>query len=169
VTGGRPDWTAPYYHQASEFGIGANRGPEGSNALADYAPELAALWGDLERCPENLLLWFHHLPWDYVTKSGRTLWDAIALRYQQGVDEMRRLAADWAALEPAIDPEIFANVSARMGRQVNDAIHWRDACLLYFQQFSKRPLPEGVEPPAYSLEHYKSINLRYVPGHPGDY
>ncbi|BET67555.1 alpha-glucuronidase family glycosyl hydrolase [Opitutales bacterium ASA1] len=169
VTGGRPDWTAPYYHQASEFGIGANRGPEGSNALADYAPELAALWGDLERCPENLLLWFHHLPWDYVTKSGRTLWDAIALRYQQGVDEMRRLAADWAALEPAIDPEIFANVSARMGRQVNDAIHWRDACLLYFQQFSKRPLPEGVEPPAHSLEHYMSINLRYVPGHPGDY
>lgn len=169
VMGGRPDWTSPYYHQADEVGLGANRGVNGSNALENYAPELAARWGNLATCPEELLLWFHHVPWDHKVKSNRTLWDELCLRYQQGVDEVRAMQRMWSGLADRIDAERFANVQQRLVRQERDACEWRDACLLYFQQFSKRPLPAGVEPPAHSLKYYEDVNLRFVPGHPGDY
>ena len=165
---GRADWTPPYYHQADEKGLGANRGPTGSNGTATYAPPLAALWGNLETCPENLLLWFHHVPWDHRMKSGRTLWDELCLRYQRGVDEVRTMQREWDRLSAHIDHERFAQVQALLRRQESDARDWRDACLLYFQTFSKRPLSAGVEPPAHTLDYYKAVNLRYVPGHPGE-
>ena len=165
----RPDWSSAYYHQADEQGLGANRGPTGSNAVDTYAPALAALWGNAEFCPENLLLWFNHIAWDHPMKSGRPLWDELALRYQQGVDEVRAMRRDWDSLSASIDPERFAHVQALLRRQESDACDWRDACLLYFQQFSKKPLPPGVEPPAHDLAYYEAVKLRYVPGHPGDY
>ena len=168
TTGGRPDWTAPYYHQADEVGLGANRGVTGSNALENYAPELRALWGNLDTCPENVVLWFHHLPWDQKMKSGRTLWNELCQRYQQGVDEVRAMQREWDSLKGAVDDERFTYVQSLFRRQEIDARDWRDACLLYFQEFSKRPLPAGVEPPAYDLAYYESIKLRYAPGHPGD-
>ncbi len=169
VVGGRADWTAPYYHQADEFGLGADRVASGSNAIEQYAPELQALWGNLETVPENLLLWFHHVPWDYPMKSGRTLWDELALRYQQGVDEVRAMQATWDELKGQIDDERWEATRQRLAVQEKDAREWRDACLLYFQEFSKRMLPVGVEAPAYDLQHYIDVDRRYFPGHPGDY
>ena len=161
---GRPDWTSVYYHKAAADGIGFDRTATGSNALAQYAPEWQKLWGNLETCPETLLLWFHRVPWDHKMKSGRTLWDELCLRYQQGVDEVRALRRDWDSLKERLDAERFTHVAQRLARQEKEAINWRDACLLYFQQFSKRPLPAGVEPAAHPLEHYKQI-LRNMPGH----
>ncbi len=169
VTGGRADWTSPYYHQADENGIGADRVASGSNAIEQYAPELQEQWGKLENVPDKFLLWFHHVPWDYEMRSGRTLWNELALRYQQGVDEVRAMRETWAGLEDKIDHERWDAVRQRLALQEKDAIEWRDACLLYFQQFSQRPLPEGVEPPAYDLQHYIDVNRRFFPGHPGDY
>jgi alpha-glucuronidase len=96
-------------------------------------------------------------------KSGRTLWDELCLRYQQGVDEVRALRRDWDSLKGRIDEERFTHVAQRLARQEKEAINWRDSCLLYFQQFSKRPLPTGVEPATHPLEHYKQI-LRNMPG-----
>lgn len=162
---GRPDWTAVYYHKAAADGIGFDRTVTGSNALAQYAPAWQQLWGNLATCPENLLLWFHRLPWDHRMKSGRTLWDELCLRYQQGVDEVRALRRDWDSLKGKIDDERFTHVQQRLLRQEKEAVNWRDACLLYFQQFSQRPLPTGVEPAAFPLEHYTSQRLRYMPGH----
>lgn len=164
---GRPDWTAVYYHKAAADGIGFDRTATGSNALAQYAPEWQKLWGNLATCPENLLLWFHRVPWDHRMKSGRILWDELCLRYQQGVDEVRALRRDWDSLRDRIDDERFTHVAQRLGRQEREAIHWRDACLLYFQQFSRRPLPSGVEAPAHTLDHYQNLRLRHMPGHPG--
>ena len=169
VTHERADWSSNYYHQANTTGLGANRTATGSNALADYAPELARTWGDPATCPENLLLWFHHVPWDRPMQSGRSLWDELALRYQQGVDEVRAMQRTWDTLAGAIDTERFANVQSRLRIQERDAREWRDACLLYFQTFSHRPLPVGVEPPEHDLDFYKAVKLRYAPGHPGDY
>lgn len=169
VVARRADWSSNYYHQADEFGIGAARGPTGSNALADYAPELAARWGDPATCPDELLLWFHHLPWSHRMRSGRTLWDELAVRYQQGVESVRALQDGWEALAPVIDEERFTRVKSLLRRQESDARDWRDACLLYFQQYSRRPLPAGVEPPAHDLATYQARKLRYAPGHPGDY
>ena len=74
----------------------------------------------------------------------------------------------WDRLRDNIDAQRHAQVADRLERQENDARHWRDACLLYFQQFSQRPLPPGVDPPEHDLAHYRSVNLRFVPGHPGD-
>ena len=161
----RADWTAVYYHKADEKGLGFDRTSAGSNALTQYAPEWQKLWGSLETCPENLLLWFHHVPWDHKMKSGRILWDELCLRYQQGVDEVRALQRDWDSLQGRLDDERFTAVRQRLVRQELDARDWRDACLLYFQQFAKRPFPAGVEPAAYPLDTYESIKLRNMPGH----
>lgn len=169
VEGGRPDWTAPYYHQADEQGIGADRVASGSNAIEQYAPELQAQWGDLEAVPEELLLWFHHVSWDHEMESGRTLWDELALRYQQGVDEADAMLVRWVRLKRAIDDERWEATRQHLVVQAQHAREWRDACLLYFQQFSKRPLPEGVEAPEHDLQHYIDVDRRYFPGHPGDY
>jgi alpha-glucuronidase len=161
----RADWTSVYYHKADEKGLGFDRTATGSNALGQYAPEWQKFWGDPAKCPENLLLWFHHASWDHRMKSGRSLWDELCLRYQQGVDEVRALQRDWQSLEGRIDRERFTHVQQRLARQEKEAVNWRDACLLYFQQFSKRPLPAGVEPAAHPLSHYTGRVLRNMPGH----
>jgi alpha-glucuronidase len=169
VTHEHAEWGSLYYHQADTHGLGAARSASGSNAVGQYAPELAQRWGNTDTCPENLLLWFHHVAWDRRMKSGRTLWDELCLRYQQGVDEVRAMQRAWDSLAGRIDAERYTAVRERLARQEQDARDWRDACLLYFQSFSQRPLPAGVEPPAFDLEYYKAIKLRYAPGHPGDF
>jgi alpha-glucuronidase len=161
----RADWNPVYYHRADSQGLGFDRTVTGSNALEQYAPEWQQLWGNVDTCPENLLLWFHHVPWDHKMKSGRTLWDELCLRYQQGVDEVRVMQREWDSLKGRIDDERFTGVQQRLARQEKDAVDWRDSCLLYFGQFSKRPLPAGVEAPAHPLDFYVSRQLRDMPGH----
>ena len=161
---GRADWTSVYYHRADANGIGFNRTASGSNAIAQYAPEVARRFGNLETCPENLLLWFHHVPWDHRMLSGRTLWNELCHRYDGGVKTVRTWQKTWAALASQIDPEQHAHVSALLARQEREARDWRDACTLYFQTFSKRPFPPELEPAAHPLEYYRAIQLRYVPG-----
>jgi alpha-glucuronidase len=163
---GRPDWTPAYYHRADSQGLGAERTARGTNALAQYAPEVASTWGSVETCPENLLLWFHHVPWDYRMKSGQTLWVELCLRYQRGVDGVRQMERDWNSLASLIDAERFTHVRDLLAQQERDACVWRDACILYFQQFSKQPIPAGVEAAAHPLSYYESIQVHYFPGTP---
>ncbi|PRY13863.1 alpha-glucuronidase [Pontibacter ummariensis] len=160
----RADWTSVYYHRADEKGIGFDRTKTGSNAVAQYFPPVAEKYGNVEKTPEKYLLWFHHLPWDYKVKSGRTLWDEMALRYQGGVDSVRQMQQTWNALEGKIDPERFKHVQTFLEIQEQEAEWWRDAVLLYFQTFSKRPLPEGVEKPEHTLEYYMQLDPKFVPG-----
>lgn len=164
---GRADWTSVYYHRADAQGIGFDRTKTGSNALALHAPEFAQFYGDLKTCPDEFLLWFHHLPWDYAMRSGRTLWDEIALHYQKGVETVRSWRKTWSALQGSIDPQQFAHVDSLLGIQEMEACRWRDACLLYFQTFSKKPLPAGVEPADKPLEYHLNYQPAYVPGRDG--
>jgi alpha-glucuronidase len=154
----RPDWNPVYYHRASLEGIGFDRTPSGSNAARQYHPGARERFANLATCPDELLLWFHRLPWDYPTKSGRTLWDELCLRYQRGVDWTRDARRSWAALADVIDAEAHAAVATRFAIQEADALRWRDACLLYFQTFSKRPFPAGVEPARHTLEELRSTD-----------
>jgi alpha-glucuronidase len=163
---GRPDWTSVYYHRADERGIGFDRTATGSNAVAQYRPEVAQLFADPVRCPEKFLLWFHHVPWDRPLASGRPLWDELCLHYQSGVDDVHAWQKTWSALAGRIDPERHALVASLLARQARDAAFWRDGCLLYFQTFSKRPLPAGVEPATQPLEYFINFRLPYVPGDP---
>ncbi len=160
----RPEWNPTYYHKADEKGIGFDRTPNGSHATAQYAGELAAKFNDVNTCPEEYLLWFHHLPWDYRLKSGTTLWDGLALKYQEGVDQVQEMISTWERARPYVAENQFKEVQMLMKIQLKEAKWWRDACLLYFQTFSNIELPEGVEKPKESLEHYRSLKFPYAPG-----
>ena len=155
----RDDWNPTYYHKADAFGIGFDRTKTGSNTVSQYHPAVRQQFSDLEQCPEKFLLWFHHVSWDHKMKSGRTLWDELAMHYQAGVNWTRATRASWAELSKAIDPERHAAIAEKLAIQERDAVWWRDACLLYFQTFAKRPLPRGVEPAAKPLAEYKAKAL----------
>jgi alpha-glucuronidase len=156
---GRADWNPVYYHRADERGLGFDRTKTGSNTVSQYYPPVRDRFANLATCPENLLLWFHHVPWDYRMRSGRRMWDELALRYQRGVNWVRAARKEWDGLAGVIDSQRHAEVMKKMAIQERDAIWWRDAVLLYFQTFSKRPLPEGVEKPQKTLEEYKATSL----------
>ncbi|MEP6848908.1 MAG: hypothetical protein ABI999_08620 [Acidobacteriota bacterium] len=155
----RDDWNPTYYNKADEKGIGFDRTKTGSNTVSQYFPQVRDNFSSLKTCPDEFLLWFHHVPWTYKMRSGRTLWDELALHYQRGVDWVRKTRKDWASLKGSIDPERYAAVSKKLAIQERDSIWWKDASLSYFQSLSKIPLPQGVEKPQRTLEEYKKIDL----------
>jgi alpha-glucuronidase len=136
----RPDWTATFYHHADENGIGFDRTKQGSDAVDQYRAPLNRQWANPATTPDALLLWFHHLPWDYQMKSGRTLWEEIVLHYQTGAEQARSLETRWTKLEGKVDAERYQAVLTKLHQQVADAEAWRDKCLHYFQQFSQREI-----------------------------
>ena len=166
ASGGRADQTPVYYHRADAQGIGFDRTATGSNAVAQYSPEVAAVFGSLERTPENLLLWFHHVPWDHRMASGRTLWDELVAHYDHGVQAVAAMRKTWEGLSAYVDAERYAQVAAFLDMQQSDAQWWRDASIAYFQTFSQRPLPAGSAAPQHSLQYYESLCIAFVPGHP---
>ncbi len=160
----RPEWNPVYYHKADAYGIGFDRTDTGSNATSQYAKEVAASFNDLATCPEEYLLWFHHLSWDYKLKNGHTLWDGMALKYQKGVTEVKDMIATWDQMIPYVSASCHKEVKMLLKIQLKEAKWWRNACLLYFQTFSKKELPFGVEAADQSLEYYKSLKFPYAPG-----
>jgi alpha-glucuronidase len=164
VEGGRRDWTSVYYHRADTAGIGFDRSEGGTGAVSQYSPPLNSIYNDPQQCPENLILWFHHLAWSHTMKSGRSLWDEMCLKYQEGVTTVDGYRSFWETLEGKIDEEQYRHVSQMLAIQAKEARWWKDACLLYFQTFSRRPFPEGVEPPQHTLEYYRGLKFYYVPG-----
>ena len=160
VNRGRADWTSVYYHRADSVGIGFNRTPSGSNATSQYHKPAADLFANASTCPDELLLWFHHLPWNYQMKSGRTLWDELCLKYDSGVEGVRQMQSDWNQLEGKIDNEQFAFVKAKLEKQLNVAQWWRNSCTLYFQEYSKQPFPDGFEKPEKDLRFYQQIDYK---------
>jgi alpha-glucuronidase len=138
----RLDWTAIYYHNADGALIGFDRTRKGSGAVDQYFPPLREQWNDPATVPETLLLWFHRRPWDHRMRSGRTLWEELVVHYRRGAAFARSLETRWTALKGKVDDERHRAVSARLRVQADDAEAWSEKCLSYFQQFSRRPLPE---------------------------
>jgi alpha-glucuronidase len=114
--------------------------------------------------PDTLLLWFHHVPWDYRTKAGRTVWDDLVVHYDAGVDYVKAMQADWAGLKDGIDRRRWEEVRDFLAIQHREASWWRDASIAYFQSISKRPLPAGHAAPPHDLDWYKAIRTPYAPG-----
>jgi alpha-glucuronidase len=160
----RPEWNPVYYHKADATGIGYDRTKTGSNAVAQYAPVLAKQFGDVKTTPEQDLLWFHHVGWDYRVKSGKTLWEELVGKYSFGVREVADMHSAWSALAPYIDQERFAKTNAFLSIQQHEAQWWRDASLAYWTSVSGRPLPAGEAPPARPLSEYEAISWPYEPG-----
>ncbi|WP_163321715.1 alpha-glucuronidase [Draconibacterium mangrovi] len=150
--GMRADWTPPYYHQADSLGIGFDRTASGSDAISQYHEPLAGQLADLNTCPEAYLLWFHHVSWDHKMKNNRTLWNELCYRYDEGVKQVREFQRVWDKAERFVDAERFAAVQHKLTEQGMNAQEWKDACLLYFQQFSKQPIPYELERPLFNLD-----------------
>ena len=158
----RPDWEPRYYHKADSAGIGFDRTVEtGSGNTAQYPDPYSTRYDVAETCPENLLLWFHHLPWDYSMSSGRTLWDEICLHYDSGIKAVQGYIVTWDAVKPFVSKTVWKKVQQRLVIQEADARWWRDACVQYFQTFSGMPVPADVVAPEIPLD-----SLYRRPGNP---
>ncbi|MDB4883749.1 MAG: hypothetical protein JWL95_2515 [Gemmatimonadetes bacterium] len=153
----RADQSPVYYHKADSLGIGFDRSVSGSNAVGQYRSPLREQYGALATTPDSLLLWFHHVPWTHRMRSGRTLWDELAFRYQSGVDTVRAMQMRWESLDASVDKARFPDVTPFLAIQEREARWWRDAALQYFQTFSRMPIAAGYERPAHPLEYYQRI------------
>ena len=154
---GRPDWNPTYYNRADKTGIGFDRTATGSDAVAQYFPPLREEFSDLGKTPDAYLLWFHHLPWTYRMKSGRTLWEELVAHYSRGVATVSHNRKVWQMLRPYIDRERFKLTASYLATEENEARWWRDASVAYFQSVSGLPLPAGEAPPRHPLFYYESI------------
>lgn len=159
IPGARPDWLPSYYHRADKQGIGFDRSSKGSNAVAQYPEILAKQYDNIGTCPEEYLLWFHHVPWSHRMKSGRSLWDELCHHYDNGVRQVREFQKIWDAAEKYIDAERFHEVQSKLKIQARDAVWWKDACLLYFQEFSGMPIPYEIERPIHELKDLQKVHL----------
>ncbi|HEX3009457.1 MAG TPA: alpha-glucuronidase family glycosyl hydrolase, partial [Bacteroidales bacterium] len=160
----RADWTSVYYHRADSLGIGFNRSSSGSSAVSQYSRQLSDKWDNLETCPPEYLLWFHHISWNYKMKSGKTLWEELCFHYYAGVDSVRKMKELWNQVRPYIDSQRYEQTRMLLTMQEKEAIVWRNSCVLYFQTFSHLPIPAGLEAPEKSLDYYMSLKYSYVPG-----
>jgi len=162
----RPDWNPVYYHRADAAGLGFDRTvATGSGATGQYAPPVAKAFENIDTTPQNLLLWFHHVPWTHKMPSGRTLWDELVVKYDEGVAATARAQAIWAQMKPFVDAQRFDEETAYLAIEHKEAQWWRDACLAYFETFSKMPFPAGHAVPPHDVGYYKAINFPFVPGH----
>ncbi len=164
----RADWNPVYFHKADSTGLGFNRTATGSNALAQYKPEVEKEYADLKTCPDEYLLWFHHVPWTYKMRSGRTLWEELCFKYYSGVDSVRQMQQTWNGLKGKIDDERFEQVRMLLAIQETEAVWWRNACVLYFQTYADKPIPAGYEKPDQTLDYYRSLSFPYAPGNGGN-
>ena len=166
--GWREDWLPRFYHRADTIGIGFNRtdhdepclaGSAGSNNVAQYPEPLRTLYNNIGTCPENLLLWFHHVKWDHTMSNGLSLWDNLCYSYDRGVRQAREFVDTWMAVKPYVKEDVYQRQLTRFQRQAKDAQWWRDACLLYFQTFANRPLPPDCPAPVHQLDALMKYHL----------
>ena len=160
--GARLDWLPKYYHQADPEGIGFDRTRSGSCNVDQYHEPLASMYNSLETCPEELLLWFHHIPWTHRMSTGRTFWDEMCHRYDRGIKKVREYQKVWEDAKPYVDQKRWEAVRDKLVIQESDARWWRDACVQYFGEFSGMPVPADVEQPERPLEELKKIKLNML-------
>ncbi|MDO5481725.1 MAG: alpha-glucuronidase [Bacteroidaceae bacterium] len=166
--GWREDWLPKFYHRADSIGLGFNRTDhaepcladnEGSNNVSQYPEPFRTLYNNIRTCPENLLLWFHHVSWDYTMSNGLSMWDNLCYMYDRGVRQATEFVKTWESVKPYVDNERYERQLTRFRRQARDAQWWRDACLLYFQEFSGKPLPPDSPAPQFTLKQLMDYHL----------
>jgi alpha-glucuronidase len=135
-TASRADWNSTYYHRADANGLGFDRTSKGSNAVAQYRSPLLERFENIQTCPEEFLLWFHHVDWNYQMKSGRIFWQELQYHYDAGVQYTENMQKIWKTLEKKIDRQRFKEVEEKLKIQHNDALEWREVCLTYFGQYA---------------------------------
>lgn len=139
------EWCPVYYHQADSNGIGFNRSSDGTDAVGQYPEPYRSLYDNLATCPEEYLLWFHHVPWNYRMKSGSILWEELCMRYNMGVSMVETYRDYWhTSTKEYMKDHIteWEMTDSLLNVQLASAKEWRDVCLKYFQTFSKMNIDE---------------------------
>ncbi|MBQ2210836.1 MAG: alpha-glucuronidase [Prevotella sp.] len=133
------EWCPVYYHQATKDSIGFNRSSTGTDAVSQYKSHIANTYNDIETCPEELLLWFHRVPWTHRMKDGSTLWESLQYHYNSGVIWTESLQNDWRyKMRHYVDEQRWREVDLRLEEQLQNAREWRDVCLSYFANIMKQ-------------------------------
>ena len=134
------EWCPVYYHKADSLGIGFDRTmATGSGATGQYREPFRSLYEDVNTCPENLLLWFHRVPWTRRLSSGRTVMEEMEFRYQRGVNEVEDFIRIWQEAKPCIDEQRWNEVNAKLQEQLLNAKEWQRVCTTYFRSFTQKP------------------------------
>lgn len=153
------NWNPAYYNDAKDDGLGFDRSPSGSDAVAQYFDPLKQQLSTPDTTPENLLLFFHHVPWSRPMSSARTLWEELVYRYSLGVDQVGEMRSAWNSdtIAARVDGERYSDISEFLRIQHYEARWWRDASLQYFGSWSKLEIPAGYAQPYKSLADYQSL------------
>ena len=139
------EWCPVYYHQADSNGIGFNRSSKGTDAVGQYPEPYRSLYDNIATCPEEYLLWFHHVPWTYKMKSGSTLWQELCMKYNMGVAMVEVYRDFWHTSAKQYmkgHEQEWQHTDSLLNVQLENAKEWRNTCLKYFQTFSKMKIYE---------------------------
>ena len=139
------EWCPVYYHKADAQGVGFDRSSKGTDAVGQYPEPYRSLYDNIETCPEEYLLWFHHVPWTYKMKSGSTLWQELCMKYNMGVAMVEVYRDFWHTSAKQYMKEHeqeWQHTDSLLNVQLENAKEWRNTCLKYFQTFSKMKIYE---------------------------
>ena len=139
------EWCPVYYHKADAQGVGCDRSSKGTDAVGQYPEPYRSLYDNIETCPEEYLLWFHHVPWTYKMKSGSTLWQELCMKYNMGVAMVEVYRDFWHTSAKQYmkgHEQEWQHTDSLLNVQLENAKEWRNTCLKYFQTFSKMKIYE---------------------------
>lgn len=139
------EWCPVYYHKADAQGVGFDRSSKGTDAVGQYPEPYRSLYDNIETCPEEYLLWFHHVPWTYKMKSGSTLWQELCMKYNMGVAMVEVYRDYWHTSAKQYmkgHEQEWQHTDSLLNVQLENAKEWRNTCLKYFQTFSKMKIYE---------------------------
>ena len=139
------EWCPVYYHKADAQGVGFDRSSKGTDAVGQYPDPYRSLYDNIETCPEEYLLWFHHVPWTYKMKSGSTLWQELCMKYNMGVAMVEVYRDFWHTSAKQYmkgHEQEWQHTDSLLNVQLENAKEWRNTCLKYFQTFSKMKIYE---------------------------
>ena len=139
------EWCPVYYHKADAQGVGFDRSSKGTDAVGQYPEPYRSLYDNIETCPEEYLLWFHHVPWTYKMKSGSTLWQELCMKYNMGVAMVEVYRDFWHTSAKQYmkgHEQEWQHTDSLLNVQLENAKEWRNICLKYFQTFSKMKIYE---------------------------
>lgn len=139
------EWCPVYYHKADAQGVGFDRSSKGTDAVGQYPEPYRSLYDNIETCPEEYLLWFHHVPWTYKMKSGSTLWQELCMKYNMGMAMVEVYRDFWHTSAKQYmkgHEQEWQHTDSLLKVQLENAKEWRNTCLKYFQTFSKMKIYE---------------------------
>jgi alpha-glucuronidase len=157
----RADQTSIYFSRVDSIGLGFDRTSKtGSNSVGQYFEPVRSTFDNIQTTPEEYLLWFHHVPWNFKMKSGKTMWIELIEHYNSGIAAVKEMQKVWLSMKLKVDADRFIEEKHNLAVQLEDAEIWKGACLLYYQKFSKLPIPDALGKPTHDLDYYQKLRMK---------